>query len=108
MDLYNKLATVQLIFIVVSMLQKKVYALRAVLQTLVLVCPWSVKFNHTDTKQTYFTCYTSLGQSVVALPLSCSLKLMLVETLELGVFCTPAVENTLLAMTLCVIQGRRF
>jgi hypothetical protein len=37
---------------------------------------------------------------VAELSLSCSLKMMLVETMEFGIFCTPTAKNTLLAMSL--------
>jgi hypothetical protein len=67
MDIYKKIAELQLIFIIVSVIQKKNYALCAVLQTLLLRYPQIVKFNYYDTSMTYFTCHTSLKYGVAEL-----------------------------------------
>jgi len=57
MDIYKKLVGLQLIFIIVSMIQKNNYALCAVPQTLLLMYARIVKFNHSDSWTPYFTCH---------------------------------------------------
>ena len=54
MDIYKKLAALQLIFIIVSMMQTKNYPLCAVLQTLLPLYPRIVKLNRSDTSMSVF------------------------------------------------------
>jgi hypothetical protein len=91
MDIYKKLAGLQLIFIIVSMVQKKNYALRAVPRTLLLLYPRIVKFKHS---------VTSLTHTVAEMPISCCLKSNARGNYGIWYFCTSAIKNNLLGVCL--------